>query len=212
RYRFVVTAETAFSLNLNGSFEGAVVDRSPAADLEGTRAWLARELPITLLLHARERAASLRRAGGDVLLADADGRIVRRRFAPSSRLLVGYETIGDHGFVGDDHFVVEWSGWKTQAGLVVPTVFREVRNGRSSREGTLAVAFAPPDEAAFAIPPGFVEAPLDPPPVRPLADGVGLVYLPDSTQVMYVDLGEGILVIEAPSSSAMSELAIARID
>ncbi len=212
RYRFVVTADTAYTLNLDKVFDGPFVDRSPAEDLAGTRAWLARGFPIPLLLHARERAASLRRGDGGAVLAEADGSVVTLRFDASTHLLTGYETLGDHGFVGDNHTAVEWSGWKTQSGLVVPTIFRELRNGKPSREGALAVTFAPPDEALFAVPPGFGEAPPAPPPVRALADGVGLVHLPDETQVMYVDLGDGVLVVEAPSSSAMSELAIARIE
>jgi glyoxylase-like metal-dependent hydrolase (beta-lactamase superfamily II) len=210
QYRTVVDGDTAYNLNLDKMFDGPFVDRS--FDAAGTRAWLVRESPIALLQHARERAPSLRPAPGGATFAEADGSVVALRLDPATHRLVGFETISDHGFVGDNDVVVEWSGWKTDRGVTLPTAFRETRNGGPSREGTLTVTLAPPDESLFAIPPGFGDAPAEPPPVRMLADGVGLVHLPDETQVLYVDLGDALAVIEAPSSSGLNELAIQRIE
>lgn len=212
RYRTVLTPTEGYSLDVGSNFDGPVIDRSPAADLAGSRAVMARELPPILLLHARERAATLRPVAGGVTFAEADGTVVELHLDAASRLLTGFELVSDNFLLGDMDFAVEWTGRQTVGGLVLPTGVVEKRNGRTARTGAIKVELAALPDEHFGIPPGFAEAQPAKEPILRLADGIGLVEgLPGDSQPMYVELADSVVVIEAPNGSGTSEAAIAKI-
>jgi len=212
RYRTVLTATDGYNLDIGRNFDGPVIDRSPGADLAGGRALMARELPPLLLLHARERAATLRTTAGGVSFAEGDGTIIDLRLDAATRLLTGFEIVVDNFLIGDMDFAVEWSGRQTVGGLILPTSVVEKRNGKTARTGTIEVELAALPDEHFGIPAGFAEAQPAKEPVQRLADGIGLVEgLPGDSQPMYVELSDSVVVIEAPNGSGTSEAAIAKI-
>ena len=213
RYRMVVLPTDGFVLNLDKGYDGPVIDRSLAADLPGARGSLARACPAMLLRHALERAATLRPSGNDVLFSEADGTVVQLRFHATSSRLRGFDLVFDSSLLGDTVLSLEWTGSQTVGGVVFPTGMVERYTASPSREGRVRVDLERPADDRFAIPAGFIPD-LPPPtePVQKLAPGVGIVDgLADGNHPFFVEFTDFVAVVEAPSSSMLTEEAIARI-
>ena len=213
RYRMVLLPTDGFVVNLDQSYEGPEIDRSPAANLAAARVPLWRTCPALLLRHALERAATLRPSGDDVVFAEADGTLIGLRFDAATQGLRGFEIVSDSIVIGDQLVSVEWTGSQTVGGVVFPTGLVETRNGGPSREGRIRVDLERPTDDRFVVPAGFEPAPPAPAePVQKLGEGVGIVDgLADGNHPFFVELADSVVVVEAPSGSALSEEAIARI-
>src|SRR5262249_10099276 len=91
KYRTLLTPTEGYTLDSGRHSDGPATHRPPAAAPAGARAVVARELPPLLLLHARERAATLRPSAAGVSFAEADGTMVDLHLDAGTRLLTGFE-------------------------------------------------------------------------------------------------------------------------
>lgn len=191
---------------------------APAA--AAVRAQAARMVPQLLLAHALARPATLRDLGTvardgrphrAVAYATEEGAQVTLFFDSGTRLLSAYELLEDNAGVGDVLTEVRFADYADAAGVRLPTRYQVRQNGDVDHElrYTAVAAGALPD-SLFAAPAGYTPPP---PPagasVQTVAEGVYLLErLPGGYRSLFVDLGDHVVVVEAPGSSAASQAAL----
>ncbi|HEX2081175.1 MAG TPA: MBL fold metallo-hydrolase, partial [Longimicrobium sp.] len=194
---------------------------APAAAAVRTQA--ARTVPQLLLAQALARPATLRDLGTvtrdgrphrAVAYATEEGAQVTLFLDSGTRLLSAYELLEDNAGVGDVLTEVRFADYADAAGVRLPTRYQVRQNGVVDQDlrYTAVAAGALPD-SLFAAPAGYTP----PPPagaasVQTVAEGVYLLErLAGGYRSMFVDMGDHVLVVEAPFSSAASEAALGLI-
>lgn len=114
---------------------------------------------------------------------------------------------------GTDLARIEAKEYETFA-KVVPTLAKgaplDFGNPNESVRVTEVRYLSRVDDAMFAVPPGYSEAPpAAPPSVRELAPGAWLLEnMPGGYHAMFVDAGESVVVLEAPRDDAFTRTAL----
>jgi len=187
-------------------FQGGQVATNPAR----------RELPAFEFLEVRGRAESVRWVGEQtvngqrlqgVSYAQPNGVYTLWVDAATKRL-ARLDWLRDDAVDGDQLASYEYTGYRVEKGIPVPTRLIERRNGDLVRDDTLTYAFdTKPADSLFVAPttgygqsedfrPTGVEAE----PVRKLAENVWLLQqLPGGNRVMFVAFRDHVLVFEAPT-------------
>lgn len=193
---------------------------APAA--AAVRGQAARMVPQLLVAHALARPATLRDLGPvtrdgrphrAVAYATEDGAQVTLFFDSGTRLLSAYELLQDNPGVGDVLTEVRFAGYADAAGVRLPTRYQVRQNGEVDQElrYTGVAAGALPD-SLFAPPAGYTPpAPAGGASVQTVAEGVYLLERLSGYRSLFVDLGDHVVVVEAPGSSAVSETALGLI-
>ena len=187
-----------------------------------------RELPALELLQARDRSESVRWVGEQTdagkrlqgaSYAQPNGAIYTLWIDAATKRLSRLEWLRDDPVDGDQLSSYEYSGYRTEKGIPVPTRLVERRNGELVRDDTLAITIdtRPPDSLFVAPKTGYAEgSPITGPEseaVRKLADKVWLIQqMPGGNRVMFVEFRDHVVVLEAPTpqSAATAVLDIVR--
>jgi glyoxylase-like metal-dependent hydrolase (beta-lactamase superfamily II) len=193
----------------------------PAA--AGVRTQAARTVPQLLLAQALARPATLRDLGPvprdgrphrAVTYATEEGAQVTLFLDAETRLLSAYELLEDNPGVGDVLTEVRFADYANTAGVRLPTRYQVRQNGDVDQDlRYTAVATGALPDSLFAAPAGYT-----PPPaaggasVQTVAEGVYLLErLGGGYRSLFVDMGDHVLVVEAPISSGASEAALGLI-
>jgi glyoxylase-like metal-dependent hydrolase (beta-lactamase superfamily II) len=194
---------------------GDAVTKFPGAPVANHQ--LRRELPAFELLEVRNRPESVRWVGEGtvggrrlqgVSYAQPNGAVYTLWLDAATRRLTRLEWLRDDAVDGDQVASYEYSGYRVENGIPVPTRLVERRNGELIRDDTLSYTFdSRPAETLFVAPSiGFTEtADFRPPgvesePVRKLAENVWLLQqLPGGNRVMFVAFRDHVLVFETPT-------------
>lgn len=180
--------------------------------------------PVLLLRRALDRTLTLRYLGPvvregrreeGISFADGEGTVFTLFFDAETGLLTSREVIGE-GSLGDEIDATRYLDYARIDGLMVPGAMKESWNGYpavSARFEDFSVQvelpdslFGPPVGYAAATPGGAME-------LVPVAEGVWFMErVGGSYRSLVVDVGEGLLVVDAPVSRAASEAAAARIE
>jgi glyoxylase-like metal-dependent hydrolase (beta-lactamase superfamily II) len=177
-----------------------------------------RELPALELLQARDRSESVRWVGErtdggrrlqGVSYAQPNGAVYTLWIDAGSKRLARMEWLRDDPVDGDQLASYDYSGYRMENTIPVPTRLVERRNGELVRDDTLSITIdTHPADSIFAAPKtGFVEGtPITGPEseaVRKLADNVWLLQqLPGGNRVLFVAFRDHVLVFEAPTPQA----------
>ena len=177
-----------------------------------------REVPALELLQARDRSESVRWVGErsdggrrlqGVSYAQPNGAIYTLWVDAGTKRLARLEWLRDDAVDGDQVASYDYSGYRMEGTIPVPTRLVERRNGELVRDDSLAIAIdTRPADSLFTPPAtGYGEAsPVTGPesePVRKLADNVWLLQqLPGGNRVMFVAFRDHVLVFEAPTPQA----------
>ena len=198
---------------------GDVVSRAtgPASATAGAR----RELPALELLQVRDRAESARWIGEQadngrrlqgVSYAQPNGAVYTLWIDAATKRLARLEWLGDDAVDGDQLRSYDYSGYRVEQGIPVPSRLVERRNGELIRDDSLAISIDEhPTDAVFTPPTtGFVEpTPLpaaEREPIRKLAENVWLLQsLPGGNRVMFVAFRDYVMVFEAPTPQAAAD-------
>jgi glyoxylase-like metal-dependent hydrolase (beta-lactamase superfamily II) len=226
-YRIILNPTQVIVLNLDKTFVGPLADTSLTSALASTRAQLWREVPSLLLLQSERRAAGLRylgrtRSGSvspqDVVSAiDEGGAAVTLYFDATSHLLTRSEVMRDDPIRGDLVSALQYRDYRNVEGIQLHTRRTEIRNGSVFTDGAVtALLDRPVADTLFQVPAGFSTMSLPGPEAEPVRNLGGGVYLaqetPDQNRVMFVAFRDYVLVVEAPSGSAVSEGTIKLIE
>jgi glyoxylase-like metal-dependent hydrolase (beta-lactamase superfamily II) len=190
---------------------------STGASADQRRARAYEDLPVLMLRLALAASPSLRylgeeEAGGRrydvVAFANPQGRQIAVRIDSHTGLITGWETLAEDPIFGDVATVVQWSDYESISGLMFPRVARTTQNGlllSTFRLGSLELDPAVPD-SLFRHPAGYSVTPRPAPPaVTKFADGVFFAErLGGGYRTMFVDTDEGVLVVDAPLSPAVT--------
>ena len=179
---------------------------------------LRRELPALELLQARDRPESVRWIGdrieggrrwNGVSYAQPNGAVYTLWIDVATKRLARLEWLRDDAVDGDQLASYDYSGYRLEGTIPVPTRLVERRNGDVVRDDSLAIAIdSRPADSVFTPPAtGFAEgAPIKGPEseqVRKLAENVWLLQqLPGGNRVMFVAFRDHVLVFEAPIPQA----------
>lgn len=223
--RQVVDGTQFFAYDVKRTFHGDVMNR------DSSRAAVVRQMnqaadnsPILTLRQASAQPLSLRSLGTSavegrphdvVTYADSDGRPISLYFDAATGLLTRRETLGLDWVFGDQVNAIHFLDYAPVSGFQLPGRVRLEANGvpvwdnrqvATVVDGTLA-------DSLFAFPTGYVEVPGGGGPVlTQLAPNAWLVdRLNGSYGAMFVDTDSGVVVLEAPLSSPVSEQVIALI-
>jgi glyoxylase-like metal-dependent hydrolase (beta-lactamase superfamily II) len=176
-----------------------------------------RELPAFQLLQMRDRAETLRlvadrtedgRRLHGMTYAESNGGTYTVWIDAATKRLAKLEWLRDDAVDGDQVASYEYSGYRDERGVQVPSRLVERRNGDLVRDDTLTISIdAKPSDALFAPPvTGYSELTdarptgADAEPVRKLAENVWLLQqLPGNNRVMFVAFRDHVLVFEAPT-------------
>lgn len=177
-----------------------------------------REVPALELLQARDRSESVRWAGErndggrrlqGVSYAQPNGAVYTLWIDAATKRLARMEWLRDDPVDGDQLASYDYSGYRMENAIPVPTRLVERRNGELVRDDSLAIAIdTHPADSVFAAPKtGYGEgSPITGPEseqVRKLADNVWLLQqLPGGNRVMFVAFRDHVLVFEAPTPQA----------
>jgi glyoxylase-like metal-dependent hydrolase (beta-lactamase superfamily II) len=179
---------------------------------------LRREVPALELLQARDRPESVRWTGDrteggrrqhGVSYAQPNGAVYTLWIDAATKRLARLEWLRDDAVDGDQLASYDYSGYRMEGTIPVPTRLVERRNGDLIREDSLAISIdTRPGDSVFTPPAsGFAEgSPITGPEseqVRKLADNVWLLQqLPGGNRVMFVAFRDHVLVFEAPTPQA----------
>ena len=174
-----------------------------------------REVPALELLQARDRSESVRWVGErtdggrrqhGVSYAQPNGAIYTLWIDAATKRLSRLEWLRDDAVDGDQLASYDYSGYRMEGTIPVPTRLVERRNGELVRDDSLAIAIdTKPADSLFTPPAtGFAEgSPIRGPEseqIRKLADNVWLLQqLPGGNRVMFVAFNDHVLVFEAPT-------------
>lgn len=190
-------------------FQGAPVATNPVR----------RELPAFEFLEVRGRAESVRWVGEQtvngqrlqgVSYAQPNG-VYTLWIDAATKRLARLDWLRDDGVDGDQLASYEYTGYRVEQGIPVPTRLVERRNGELVRDDTLTYTFdSRPADSLFAAPTtGYGQADdfrptgVEAEPVRKLAENVWLLQqLPGGNRVMFVAFRDYVLVFEAPTPQA----------
>jgi glyoxylase-like metal-dependent hydrolase (beta-lactamase superfamily II) len=221
--RQVVQGRTGFWIDVPGTRMGPALFELSAPAAATVRTQAARMVPQLLLAHALARPATLRDLGTvtrdgrphrAVAYATEEGAQVTLFFDAGTRLLAGYELLEDNPGVGDVLTEVRFADYANAAGVRLPTRYQLRQNGDVDQElRYTAVATGALPDSLFTAPAGYT-----PPPapagasVQTVAEGVYLLErLGGGYRSLFVDMGDHVVVVEAPGSSAASEAALGLI-
>ena len=222
--RQVVDGRQFFAYDVERTFQGDVINR------DSTRAAVTRQMntaadnsPILVLRQAASQPMSLRSMGTatvdgrphDVITyTDSDGRQISLSFDAQTHLLSRREMLGVDWVFGDQVFTITYDEYAPVGGIQLPGRVRFWSNGvmvQDNRQVNTQVNAALAD-SLFAYPTGYVEAPAGGPPVvTKIADNAWLVDRLSGYRSVFVDTDSGVVVLEAPLSSPISEQVIALI-
>ena len=190
-------------------FPGAQVATNPAR----------RELPAFEFLEVRGRAESVRWVGEQTLngqrlqgvaYAQPNG-VYTLWIDAGTKRLARLDWLRDDAVDGDQLASYEYTGYRVEKDIPVPTRLVERRNGELVRDDTLTYVFdTRPADSLFAAPTsGYGQAEdfrptgVEAEPVRKLAENVWLLQqLPGGNRVMFVAFRDYVLVFEAPTPQA----------
>lgn len=174
-----------------------------------------REVPALELLQARDRSESVRWAGDrteggrrlqGVSYAQPNGAVYTLWLDAGTKRLARLEWLRDDAVDGDQLASYDYSAYRMEKSIPVPTRLVERRNGELVRDDSLAITVdTRPADSLFAAPKtGYAEgSPITGPEseqVRKLADNVWLLQqLPGGNRVMFVAFRDHVLVFEAPT-------------
>jgi glyoxylase-like metal-dependent hydrolase (beta-lactamase superfamily II) len=221
----VVDGNQFFAYDAKRFFHGDVMFRdSGRATVTRQMSLAADNSPILLIREASVQAMSVRSLGTAVLegrphdvitYATGEGRQVTLYFDAATHLLSRRELLGVDWVFGDQVNAVHFSDYAPVGGLQLPRRVRFEANGVVVRDhpqvATQVNAVLP--DSLFAYPAGYVEPASGPPQLRRLAENAWIVEgLNGSYNSMFVDTDSGVLVLEAPHSSPVSEQVIAFIN
>lgn len=215
-FREVAGEAGGFIVEPTRAYQGGRLDRTPPGALRARRATLLRDLGPFLLTHALERATGLGVLEADgavdrVELDDGGGRLVLRVHR-RTHLLDGYEFESQHAVLGRLAHRVRLGGHRRFHGLLLPTTRDDTRNGADARRGRLAWRFSvPTDDSVFAPPASFAAPAPVTTAVAALAPGVHRLGFGDGNHGLAVEFADHLVVVEAPSSSAVSEAMLAEL-
>jgi len=138
-------------------------------------------------------------------------------FDPTTGLPLAGETVTDDGVLGDRRTLTWYTRWQDAGGLKLPRQIDVEVNGRLQVHTVLTSAAInqPLDQALFVIPDSMVARAPQPPTATPVI-GVTLVNLAPGVWraeggthfSLVVEQGAGLLVVEAPLSSARSNAVL----
>lgn len=222
-FRQVAQGRAGFRIDVPKTRMGPALFELAAPAAAAVRAQAARTVPQLLLAQALARPATLRDLGTvpregrphrAVAYATEEGAQVTLFFDSATRLLSAYELLEDNPGMGDVLTEVRFADYAGEAGVRLPTRFQVRQNGVLDHDlrYTAVAAGALPD-SLFTAPAGYTP----PPPaggasVQPVAEGVYLLErLAGPYRSLFVDMGDHVLVVEAPVSSAASEAALGLI-
>jgi glyoxylase-like metal-dependent hydrolase (beta-lactamase superfamily II) len=177
-----------------------------------------REVPALEMLQARDRSESVRWIGErndggrrlqGVSYAQPNGAIYTLWIDAATKRLARLEWLRDDAVDGDQLASYDYSGYRMEGTIPVPTRLVERRNGDLVRDDSLAIAIdTHPADSVFTTPKtGYAEgSPITGPEseqVRKLAENVWLLQqLPGGNRVMVVAFRDHVLVFEAPTPQA----------
>ncbi len=211
----ITTPQQSWFWDPNRAGFGDAVTKFPGAPVANHQ--LRRELPAFELLEVRNRAESVRRVGEEttggrrlqgVSYAQPNGAVYTLWLDAATKRLARLEWLRDDAVDGDQVASYEYSGYRVENGIPVPTRLVERRNGELIRDDTLSYTFnSHPAETLFAAPSsGFTETTdfrspgVESEPVRQLAENVWLLQqLPGGNRVMFVAFQDHVLVFETPT-------------
>jgi glyoxylase-like metal-dependent hydrolase (beta-lactamase superfamily II) len=185
-------------------------------------------MPVLVLRQAVARGTTLRHMGRrrspagaeDVVsFSNADGSVLAVGIDTATARLTTVETIGEIGLFGDGDHVWRFGGYERSRGILVPRGFQHRINGLLQEDMQLVhVAIDPAwGDTSFGPPAGYALRPRDPGASRPpgVVDSGGGVYFVEGvggSRTMFVDMGDGIVAVEAPQSTRVAEQTIALIE
>jgi glyoxylase-like metal-dependent hydrolase (beta-lactamase superfamily II) len=222
--RQVVDGRQFFAYDVERTFQGDVINR------DSTRAAVTRQMntaadnsPILVIRQAVSQPMSLRSMGTATLdgrphdvitYTDTDGRQISLYFDAQTHLLSRREMLGVDWVFGDQVYAITYEDYTAVGGIQLPGRVRFWSNGvpvQDNRQVNTQVNGALAD-SLFAYPAGYVEAPAGGPPVvTKIADNAWLVDRLSGYRSVFVDTDSGVVVLEAPLSSPVSEQVIALI-
>jgi glyoxylase-like metal-dependent hydrolase (beta-lactamase superfamily II) len=220
-FRQVALGRSGFRIDVPRTRMGPALFELSAPAAAAVRTQAARMVPQLLLAQALARPATLRDLGTvtrngqehrAVGYATEEGVQVTLFFDSGTRLLSAYELLEDNPAVGDVLTDVRFADYADAAGVRLPTRFQVRQNGVLDHDLRYTAV------AAGALPDSLFVAPADytpPPPaggpsVQTVAEGVYLLRV-SGYHSMFVDMGDHVLVVEAPVSSAASQTALGLI-
>jgi len=190
--------------------------------------WVHRIVPPLLLRRALERRSTLRPLGTTerdgapcdaVGFAWSDGSAFTLHLDAATRMVRSYELLATDRLAGDSAVEFAFSGWRREAGVAVPgrLVHRAAGETTAVFDNERVAVDEPLARELFAVPEGFetcAPAPAGPARHRPLGDGVWLLEGLGGRMAynaLVVVLRHGVLVAEAPLSSAVGEEVLGHV-
>ncbi len=216
----VLDGPSGFSLDLAGWRIGTDITRIPEVATVASFDAGTRILPHLLLLQVTRYDSTVVDAGVQEVegeryrvlsYRDVSGAAIGVYLDPATWLVRGYEVRR-----GAASNLVLWEDYRLAAGVQIPRRSRSFANGEPSEDvriTSLALHATVPD-SLVRIPPGYS----DPPPavdphVAGIGDGVYVLHgMPNDYRSMFVDMGDHVIVAEAPVSPAYGEAALRLIE
>ena len=222
-FRQVAQGRTGFRIDVPKTRMGPALFELAGPAAAAVRTQAARTVPHLLLAQALARPATLRDLGTvpregrphrAVAYATEEGAQVTLFLDAQTRLLSAYELLEDNAGVGDVLTEARFADYADAAGVRLPTRYQVRQNGVMDQDlrYTAVAAGALPD-SLFTAPAGYTPPPPAPAAsVQTVAEGVYLLdRVGGAYRAMFVDMGDHVLVVEAPVSSAASETALGLI-
>jgi glyoxylase-like metal-dependent hydrolase (beta-lactamase superfamily II) len=185
-------------------------------------------MPVLVLRQAIVRSTTLRHLGRRaergitedlVSMSNADGSVLALGIDATTGLVSTVETVGEIGLFGDGDHVWRFAEYAASGGVQVPRAFQHRINGLLQEDMRLAdVAVSPPwTDTSFAPPADYVLRPAATAARRApgVVDSGGGVYFVEGLggyRSMFVDVGDGIVAVEAPQNARVADQAIALIE
>ena len=185
-------------------------------------------MPVLVLRQAIVRSATLRHLGRRtaagvvediVSFSNADGSVLAIGVDANTGLVGTVETVGEIGLFGDGDHVWRFGGYETIGGVRVPRRFQHRINGLLQEDMRLVDVAVNPTwaDTSFAPPAGYVAKPSVATAARPPAavHAGGPVWFVEGLggyRSMFIDVGDGIVAVEAPQGTRTADQAIALIE
>ena len=216
--RQVIVGDEGFSLDLLRRTVSETPDPPPISDH-----FYVERVPHLLLLRVLESAGSLRSLGpveadgreAEAIVAVDDGNQVTLLFDPVTGLLSAYERLISDPIDGDAVQLRAWDGYRSIDGVQVPERYRQwIAGGLTQDLRFVAVRFgeSSASDSLFERPPGFAPAPAPSWPSRQVTEIAPGVHFLEGVAPGYnmlsVEIGDSLLVVEAPLGSGAMETAI----
>lgn len=221
--RQVAEGRTGFWIDVPKTRMGPALFELAAPVAAGVRTQAGRTVPHLLLAQVLARPATLRDLGTvardgrphrAVAYATEEGAQVTLFFDESTRLLGGYEQLEDNAVLGDVATEVRFAEYADAGGVRLPARYQVLQNGELDQDlRYTAIAVAALPDSLFSAPAGYTPPPAPGgPSVREMGEGVYLLErLAGGYRSMFVDMGDHVLVAEAPANAAASEAALGLI-